>query len=79
MIDYKEMTKDQYLNLLKDEIIGYGKISGLKQIYENSKNNLRPNMKKEIERAIMKIDKIVSVQKKKFGNRILTFIPDPKQ
>lgn len=51
----------------------------IKQIYENSKNNLRPNMKKEIERAIMKIDKIVSVQKKKFGNRILTFIPDPKQ
>jgi aminopeptidase-like protein len=51
----------------------------IKQIYENSKNNLRPNMKKEIERAIMKIDKIVAVQKKKFGNRILTFIPDPKQ
>lgn len=51
----------------------------IKQMFEKSKDRLRPNIQLAIERAIVKIDKIVATQKKKFGSRILAIDITSKQ
>ena len=51
----------------------------IKQMFEKSKEALRPTIRLAIERAIVKIDKIIAVQKKKFGSRILAIDITSKQ